>query len=346
MVTYFKFKQRGKHMFDKTTFKTLHKQFKYLEEKIKEYDHIVIYRHTSPDFDALGSQMGLYQWIKDNFPTKDIHFVGENHKTFMPNLFPYAEVLDETWFHQPHLAITTDISNLPRLSQAETLNFAKEIIKIDHHPIPEKQEEQFGDYLIVYPDRPAAAELIALFALSRSKKYHLSKQAAAYMYTGIVGDTGRFMYTDTDGATLRIAADLLDTGIDKTQIYDLMYETDLRRMNILKYVLNNYTLTEAGTCYYVLTKETQDQLQMDSNEGNLHINTFRNMKGVKIVASISYKAEKDEYRVSLRSGHIKIGEVATKFNGGGHDYAAGCKIKTLDELPALIKALDEICLEK
>jgi bifunctional oligoribonuclease and PAP phosphatase NrnA len=329
-------------MFDKKTFKQLHNQFKYLEGKIKEYDHIVIYRHTSPDFDALGSQMGLYTWIKDNFPTKDVHFVGENHPTFMPDLFPYAEELSEEWFHQPHLAITVDISNLPRLSGRETLSFAREVIKIDHHPIPEKEEERFGNYLIVYPERPAASELIALFCLSRGRKYHLNKEAASYLYCGIVGDTGRFMYQDTDGATMRISADLLDVGIDKTRIYDLMYVTDIRRMNILRFVLNNYHVSEKGTCYYVLTKEDQEKLQMTPDEGNLHINTFRNMKGVRVVASITWNEKKQEYRVSLRSAHLVIAPVANQFGGGGHDFAAGCRLSSLDELPRLIEALDGV----
>ncbi len=329
-------------MFAEKEFEQLHNQFKYLEKKIKEYDRIVVYRHTSPDFDALGSQMGLYTWIKDNFPNKEVHFVGENHPTFMPVLFPYAEEVPEEWFHQPHLALTTDVSNLPRLSGKDFLPFAKEVIKIDHHPIPEKAEEQFGDYLIVYPERPAAAELIALFALSRNKKYVLSQLAARYLYTGIVGDTSRFLYQDTDGATLRIAADLLDTGIDKTWIYDEMYKTDLRRINILKYCLNNFVLTDKGTCYYVLTKETQEALNMTSDEGNLHINTFRNMDGVRVVCSVTWDEKKQEYRVSLRSGHMVVASVANMFGGGGHDFAAGCKLKSLDELPSLVAALDAL----
>lgn len=329
-------------MFTKNEFKTLHNQFKYLEEKIKEYDRIVVYRHTSPDFDALGSQMGLATWIKDNFPKKEVIYVGENHPTFMPELFPYAMEVDESWFLKPHLAITTDISNLPRLSGKEFLRYAKEVIKLDHHPLPEKEEERFGDYLIVYPDRPAAAELVALFALSRSKKFKLTKLAARYMYTGIVGDTNRFMYQDTDGATLRIAADLLDVGIDKTYIYDEMYKTDLRRMNILKFCLNNFKVTDKGTCYYVLTKEDQEKLNMTSDEGNLHINTFRNLAGVRVVASITWNEKNQEYRVSLRSAHMVVAPVANMFNGGGHDFAAGCKLKTLDDLPKLIQALDDL----
>ncbi|MBQ8142784.1 MAG: bifunctional oligoribonuclease/PAP phosphatase NrnA [Bacilli bacterium] len=325
---------------DQKFFKELHNKFKYLEKKIAEYDRIVVYRHSSPDFDALGAQMGLVTWIKDNFPQKEVHYVGDRHTTFMPDLFPEPEQVSEEWYRQPHLAITVDVSNLPRVA-CEHLSFAKEVIKIDHHPLP-REEEKFGDYLIVYPERPAAAELIALFALSRSKKFKFSKEAATYCYTGIVGDTGRFMYQDTDGATLRISADLLDLGIDKTKIYDLMYETDIRRMNILRYCLNNYKVTDKGTCYFVFDKETIKELDMNENEGNLHINQFRNLKGVRVVASITWKEEKQEYRVSLRSSHLHVAPVARQFAGGGHDFAAGCRLLTLDELPSLIQALDEL----
>lgn len=121
-----------------------------------------------------------------------------------------------------------------------------------------------------------------------------------------------------------------------------MYQTDMRRMEILKYVLNHYTITQKGTCYYILDKDALQQLNMTSDEGNLHINTFRNIQGVRVVCSVTWDEKKQEYRVSLRSGHLIIGNVANKFNGGGHDYAAGCKLKSLDQLPSLIEALDSI----
>ena len=331
-------------MTQKEYFEKIKDQFTYLQSKIEQYDNIVVYRHEAPDFDALGSQMGMVNWLKDNFPNKEIHFVGDKHATFMPKLFPFPEdeIIDPSFFEKEHLAITIDISNLSRLAHRETLFKAKEIIKIDHHPIPEKKEEQFGDYLIVYPDRPAAAEMVALFFLTREDKYRISKDTASYLYTGIVGDTGRFMYSDTDEATLTIAASLLGIGIDKTHIYDLMYETDMRRINILKFVLNNYHVTEKGTCYYVIKKEDLEALNMNALEGSLHINTFRTIDTVRVVASITWEDKIKQYVISLRSRNLKVAPVAVKFNGGGHDFAAGCKIKSLDELPALLKELDEI----
>ena len=325
--------------------KDMRDQFNYLEKKISEYNCIIIYRHQSPDFDALGSQMGLYQWIKDNFPSKEVHYVGDRHPTFMPDLFPYPEELSDDVYAKEHLAITVDVANSNRIADNH-IGKAKEIIKIDHHPIPERLEERFGDYLIVYPNRPAASELIALFAQSRGglfkKKRVLSVKAASYLYCGIVGDTGRFMYSDTDGATLRIAADLIDLGIDKGEIYRKMYATDIRRLNILKYCLNNFKITDGGTCYFIFKKEDLEALHMTIDEGNLHINAFRDLDNVRVVCSITQNPSTMKFRVSLRSKKIVVAPVANMFNGGGHDYAAGCTLESLDDLPKLLKALDDL----
>lgn len=320
--------------------KAFRTQFKYLQEKIEDYQVIIIYRHVSPDFDALGSQMGLYTWIKDNYPNKEVHYLGDRHPTMMPDIFPYPEDLSEDVFNKEHLAITVDISDKPRIS-LDHLSKAKEVIKIDHHPFPQI-EKQFGDYLIVWPDRPAASEILALFCETRKRKLILSKKAASYFYCGIVGDTGRFLYQDTDSATLRIAADLLNTGFDKTALYNKMYETDVRRLNILRFCLNNYHLTAKGTCYYVLSGKDMADLKMTIDEGNLHINTFRNLKGVRVVASITEDVEKKNWRVSLRSIGIHVASVASKFGGGGHDFAAGCQLTSLDELPSFIEACDAL----
>ena len=78
---------------------------------IKRYDRICVFRHLMPDYDALGSQMGLVTWLKDNFPNKEIHYVGDNHVTFTPRLFPEMEDLPESWFKEPFLAFILDVGN-------------------------------------------------------------------------------------------------------------------------------------------------------------------------------------------------------------------------------------------
>lgn len=320
-------------------FKKMHNEFKSLEKDIISFSTIIIYRHSSPDYDALGSQMGLYTWIKDNFPLKEVYYVGDNIKTLMPFIYPNSQNIDESIYEKDHLAITVDVSDLPRVSN-EHLKYAKKVIKIDHHPLPVK-EKQFGNDLIVYPSISACSEILALFMLSRSRKRKLSKEAAAYLYSGIIGDTNRFLYQDTSSATLRIAADLLDTGFSKEEVYKKMYLTDQRRMNILKFVLNNYKITEGGVCYFIFNKDDMKKLNMTVDEGNLHINTFRNLEGVKAVVSITEDENKGYYRVSIRSLDKKIGDVAKNYDGGGHDFAAGCKLYDLNKLNDLLHDIEE-----
>lgn len=320
-------------------FKKLSKEFKQLQEAIIKFDNIVIYRHSSPDFDALGSQMGLYTWIKTYFPNKEVHFVGDNLNTLMPLIYPVSEKVDPSFFLKEHLAITVDVADFPRVSEND-LKYAKMVIKIDHHHLPIK-EKQFGDLVICYPTIAACSEIIALFILSRKKKLGMTKEIAYYLYSGIVGDTGRFLYQDTKPHTLSVASALLATDFDKEDLYSKMYLTDQRRLNILKFVLNNYKLTSRGVCYYILKKEDMESLNMNIDEGNLHINTFRNLEGVKAVISVSYDVNKNNYRVSIRSVSKPINDVANRFNGGGHDFAAGCRLDDLSQLELLVKDVED-----
>ena len=320
--------------------KKMHNVFKTIFKVIKENNCFIIYRHESPDFDALGAQLGLATWIKDNFPDKEVHYIGDDNPNLIPSLFPQMEKVSENLFQKEHVAIVVDVSNSQRIS-LNHLAMAKTVIKIDHHNFP-TPENDYGDIKAVFPTRPAASEIIALFALSRPRKYHLSIEAASFLYIGIVGDTSRFLYQDTDSATLRIAADLLEIGIDKSSIYRKMYKTDKRKLAILQYCLTNYQMTPNGIAYYVLDKTALDNLHMTTAEGNLHINTFRDLSGVKAVISVTYDNERNDYRVSIRSPELVVDKVAQQFGGGGHDFAAGCRLTSLEQLPILLKALDEL----
>ena len=215
--------------------KVINKQFKSLLKKIKDFDKIVIYRHEMPDFDAFGTQMGLYYWIKDNFPLKEVHYVGDSHRTFVPDLFPEPQVLDESWYDQnEHLAIVVDTATVDRIADRH-IEKAKYVIKLDHHI----NVDHYANEEIVYDKFAAASELLALFVMAQPRKYIVSQDAARAFYIGIIGDTGRFQYQDVSPMTLRLAADLLATGIDKTEIYNQMYKSSLRQLNFLKFVLNN-----------------------------------------------------------------------------------------------------------
>lgn len=323
-------------------YKLIRKQFKLLLSKIKEYDRIVCYRHVAPDYDAFGSQMGMVYWIKANFPKKEVHFVGEENPRWCPDLYPIPEKLEPTWFEKgPFLAIITDVATTERISDDSTQK-ADFKIKIDHHP----ETDPYGDLNIVYPNIIAASEIVALFELSLSgRKYHLPKEAAEALYSGIVGDSSRFLYKPTDGATLRISADLIDAGTDIDAVYSKMYKKTMNDINNLKFVLNNAKFTKAGVCYYVLTDEDLQRLNIPSIEGKLYINQFRDVEGIEVCVSVTENKVENAYRVSIRSKNIDIDKIAQQFRGGGHEHASGAKLLSLDELPSLLDTLDKAILE-
>lgn len=319
----------------------IRKQFKELEKKIKEYDRIVVYRHVKPDFDAFGSQMGLVYWIKANFPKKEVHFVGEGSEKWCPSLYPTPEKLEESWFAQgPFLAIITDCANTERVSD-NTMGRSTFKIKIDHHP----EVDRYGDLNIVYPDIIAASEIVALFELSRSNHYTIPKESAEALFSGIVGDSGRFLYDPTDAATFRIVGDLVDLGIDMNGVYNKMYKKTKKDFENLKFVLNNTKFTEHGVGYYILTDADLNNLGITPIDGKMFVNEFRDLDGLFITASITENKEDNTFRVSIRSKFVAIDKIATQFRGGGHANASGATLKSLDEVPALIAALDKAVID-
>ena len=95
--------------------KALKKDFKSALKKIKEYDKIVVFRHQRPDFDAMGTQLGLVYWLRDSFPTKEVHFVGKDFSQFKDTLYPAMEMVDDSFFENKFLAIIVDTGNSQRI---------------------------------------------------------------------------------------------------------------------------------------------------------------------------------------------------------------------------------------
>jgi len=314
-------------------------EFKYSEvlAKIKEYDRIAIFRHDHPDYDALGSQMAFVHFIKDNFPTKSVVYVGDDHVTLTGQCFPKMETIDDAWFNHPFLAIILDLSNLDRICD-ERAKKADCLIKIDHHP----DVEPFGDISIVDESMAAAGELIANLFFSLPKKYKVGKECASYLYKAIVGDSGRFLYDSTTVHTFYIAQKLLECGINISEIYAEMYNQKLEDLEVTGYVLRHYSITPHGVAYYILDDATLKRFNLPAIRGKDNVNLFAHLDGINAWLSVTEDVKKGNWRVSLRSNGPDISHIAAKYNGGGHAQASGLRLKNLDELNDLLKDLDEM----
>lgn len=314
------------------------KEYKDILKAIKKYNRIAIFRHIMPDYDALGTQFGLYHWIKDNFPNKEVHVLGDNHVVFTPRIFPETDKLSDSWFNEPCLAIILDCSNASRIADPrwEKATFK---IRLDHHP----KVEDFADISVIDTTTAAASELVASMLLT-FKGYTLSVEAAKNFYIGIAGDSGRFQYSSTTKHTFVVASHLLDTGINISKIYQSMYLKQVDDLYVTAYVLNHFEISKDGIAYYVLSDKIQKELKITTERGKENVNLFSNIEGVNAWCSISEDTDPKDpcYRVSIRSKEKAINGVAAMFEGGGHAQASGAKLKTLDDLPRLIEELGKL----
>lgn len=324
----------------KKTTKKYRKNFDKVLDLIEKYDRICVFRHIMPDFDAMGTQMGLVTWIKDNFPNKEVHFLGDNHVTFTPRLFPETERLNDTWFDKPFLGIAVDVGNTsriadPRFSRAEVL------VKIDHHPDVEK----YGKISIVIPSMCAASEIITNMLLTFGNKYMLTREAARYLYIGVVGDSGRFQYNTVTPHTFAISKELLSSGFTLSEVYNTMYQKNIDDLKVTGYILANFVVSEHGVAYYVLDKKVQEDLKITTERGKENVNVFANIVGIEVWCSVTEDPKDNCWRISIRSREYSINDVAAKWGGGGHAQASGAKIDKLEELPLFIKDIDDVILK-
>ena len=295
--------------------------FQKMYQMISQAKIIYIYRHISSDYDALGSQFGLAKLIKDNFKDVDVICMGEVNEELNQRMQIEAQ---KPSFEkkQDSLALVLDTANQERID-GEGYNLCDYVIKVDHHIVV----DSYG-------------ELICRFYEANQDRLTLTKQAATYLFYGIIGDTNRFMYESANAKTLHAASLLLLAGIDKQAIYESMYLSNLESLRIKGFILNNFVFDE-GVGYYVMDQEDLNALGISRDLGSMFVNTLADIKEIEVWAAITYDSKQRLYRVSLRSRHVPIQPVASKYHGGGHIYASGAKLSSLDELPGLILSLKE-----
>jgi phosphoesterase RecJ-like protein len=303
--------------------------------KIKQYKKIVVFRHESPDFDALGSQYGMIEWLKHNFKNKQIIETGITNSQIGKNLFPKSSSVKIT---SPFLAIVLDTANSGRIS-GDAYKQADYIIKIDHHP----SNDNYGDLNIVHTEASSVGELLYhIFTSKALRKYSMDKLAAKYLMIGLIGDTGRLIYPSTTLDTINAFNELAKTGINLQDIYRRMYEKSIEEIPVIKRIYNNLKITKEGLGYFYFLTKDQSDLKIHPDEVTKYLPYLANFKEIKIFASITEDKKKDMFRVSVRSNDIVINKVAQNFGGGGHIHAAGVKLKTLAETKKLIKALNQL----
>lgn len=302
-------------------------------EDIKKYNNIVITRHTGPDPDALCSQFALRKIIKLNFPNKEVLAVG-----MASSKFKYLPRLDSPKNINGGLLIVLDTPDKKRVDIKSIEEFDKSI-KIDHHPFYEK----ICDYEYIDDKASSVCEIVLDFAYTYD--LIMDEEVASLLFMGIVSDTNRFLYSTTAKTHALIAKLLYDYDIDTKELYNNVFLRPLKEIKLQGYIEQNLTITENGLAYIVLTDEIIKDLGVDvASAGNL-INNFNNIEGVYVWVMISEDVKNNMFKFNVRSRGPVINSIAEHYNGGGHKYAAGCRVFKEEDIQTVIKELDEVCMD-
>ncbi|MDR7370797.1 bifunctional oligoribonuclease/PAP phosphatase NrnA [Flavobacterium aquidurense] len=293
---------------------------------------IAIIPHRGPDGDAMGSTLALYHFLLKNnhqptviapndFPDFLAWLPGsETVKIFEKDTENCTKILEEA-----ELIFTLDFNAFHRTGEMEhTLaKLTAPFIMIDHHQKP----DDYAAYTYSDTSFGSTCEMIYNFISFLNKKEDLDKTIATCIYTGILTDSGSFRFPGTTGNTHRIIAELIDLGVENTQIPVLLFDnSSYSRLQLLGRALQNMkVLEEHKTSYTALTQDELDSFDYVKGDTEGIVNYGLSIKGIVFTAIFIENKEEKIIKISFRSqGGFDVNQFARDhFNGGGHSNAAG-----------------------
>lgn len=305
-------------------------------DKIESYDRIIIFRHIRVDGDCVGASKGLKALLKATYPEKEVFIIDDEHSNYLAFVGPDdPPVPDETY--ETALGIVVDTASRKRIAN-QKYALCKELVKIDHHI----NLEPYGDLEWVEEERSSACEMIVAFYTALRDRLVMTREAATYLYLGMVTDSGRFRNPEVSGETLRCAGLLLDQGIDTQMLFAHLYLGDYEALKFKAYVYEHMQRTENGVAYFYISEEIRKQFNLTFEDASASISYLDSIKGCLCwLAFIESGDQEHSIRVRLRSRFVAINQVAEHFRGGGHAFASGATVFNQAEVDALVREADE-----
>ena len=312
-----------------------------IDELLLDAKSVAIFGHVRPDGDCVGSTLGLYNYICDNYPTTKVHIFlerfPENYK-ILANSNNINEIYSEE-FGTFDLAFLIDTPSFERVGAngEPCIKSARKTCNIDHHI-----SNPLNLCTANFVDAKASSACEVLYFLLDPNK--VSKATAECLYLGIVHDTGAFKFSSTGHKTMNAIGDLLEKGIDFTRIINETYYTRTYTQTLVTgYVMMNSKLALDGKVVYsYITPEDMDHYSVTPVELSSVIDTLREVSGTEVAIFI-YPVN-GEYKISLRSNYVvDVNKVVGAFGGGGHVRAAGGNSKESPEetIKKLLKLIQE-----
>ncbi len=307
--------------------------FKEILQLIQDFDTIIIHRHSSPDGDAIGSQVGLKHIILNNFPGKTVYMVGDAPKHYGFIAGSEMDEIDDAVYADA-LAIVLDTSAKHLISD-DRYPTAKRTARFDHHIFV----EQICDTEVTDTSFESCCGLITAFA--KECGLALTPTAAQALYTGMVTDSGRFRYDSTTGQTHRMAAFLMEQEFDTGEIYRNLYASDFAQIQLKAQYVLKIQFTPKNVAYIYTTLEELQRSGADTfSISRGMVGTMSDIRGVDIW--VNFTETEKGVLCELRSSKYNINPVAVKYGGGGHAKASGATVADRETAMKMLADLNEM----
>jgi phosphoesterase RecJ-like protein len=309
--------------------------------ELRTRERFLLTTHEGPDGDALGSLLGMHHLL-GQLGKDSVMFLAAKE---FPLPIEYRFLPLEEVFHEPpadvadRSIIFLDCGNIDRMPVDFLQRVSNHVINIDHH----HDNTRFGDVNLVDVEASCTAEIVYELALLLGAD--ITPEIASALYVGLVTDTGKFMYENTNARTHRVAAALIEAGVDVDDTYRRLYEhVPLEKLHLVARALEGIERHCDGLLVVTsITTEDYEATGADEAMTEGIIDHLRSVEGAKVAAVIRDLGSRGRaaHKVSLRSseGDVDVSAIARKRGGGGHVRAAGFSTDTpLEELIAFICA--------
>lgn len=300
---------------------------------VKRHDTIILHRHSRPDGDAIGSQIGMKYILQENFPEKKIYIVGDapGFYSFIAPC-PMDEVDDSVFANA--LSIILDCGSAHLISDSR-YTLAKATVRLDHHIFT----SQIADDEVIDTSYESCCSMVTHFA--RESGLKLNETAARALYTGIVTDSGRFRYDSTTARTHSLCAWLMEQEFDTNAIFRQLYADSYESKKLKAQFILRVQFTSNNVAYIYTTLEQFKDLGLDVfTVSRGMVNTMADIKGVNIW--VNFTETEKGVLCELRSADKNINPIAVKYGGGGHAKASGATVADRATAMAMLEDLNNL----
>ncbi len=316
--------------------------------ELRAADKLLLTTHENPDGDALGSLLAM-QWILEQLGKDSLMYMS-------PDEFPLpweyrAWTFDKRLVGSPpgdlaeRTIVFLDCGNIDRMPVDFLQGDGLHILNIDHH----HDNTRFGTVNLVCSVASSTAEMV--WRIAKELDVEITPRIADALYTGLVTDTGRFMYENTSPTAHRMAAELIEAGVEPHQVYRRLFENlPFRRVQLLQRALSSVERVDGGVITIAhLEKDDYAETGAFETDSEGVVDHMRAVEGTAVAVLVRDLLSEDRNgmrKVSLRAtdGSVDVSRIAREFGGGGHPQAAG--FSTELPYPELVERLSELVREQ